>query len=216
MKERNVTVTLDKAREWFNSGNATLREVALQAFNKDELMCDFRRITTFKEACEALELNYNAMSSVAKAIVVVSKTSAAIFKLNVIRKALNLGHSLYLVKNREDSHVYYPYNPFVTKSSSYYNCEISSDTMEIIGKIKSEGEEYYVLGGFANNSGCANLSCIHSIFGVSNADAHIGFLGCATKEIAQHLGKYFGMLITEAKYADIIEDFEIVESKYSI
>ena len=28
MKERNVTVTLNKAKEWFNSGNATLKEIA--------------------------------------------------------------------------------------------------------------------------------------------------------------------------------------------
>lgn len=63
MKERNVTVTLDKAREWFNSGNATLREVALQAFNKDELMGDFRRITTFKKACEVLGFDYTTTVS---------------------------------------------------------------------------------------------------------------------------------------------------------
>ena len=44
-------------------------------------------------------------------------------------------------------------------------------------------------------------------------DASFGFLGCASKEIAQHFGKYFGMLITEAKYADMI-DFEIIENKY--
>ena len=42
--------------------------------------------------------------------------------------------------------------------------------------------------------------------------AVIGFLGCASREI----GKYFGMLITTAKYADIIKDFEVVESKYII
>ena len=42
---------------------------------------------------------------------------------------------------------------------------------------------------------------------------NVGFLGCANKEIAQHLGKYFGMLITEAKYGDLA-DFEIVERKY--
>lgn len=51
MKESNVTVTLSKAREWFNSGNATLREVALQAFSKDELVHNFKDITTFEEAC---------------------------------------------------------------------------------------------------------------------------------------------------------------------
>ena len=37
MEERNITVTLNKAKEWFNSGNATLREIALQAFSKEEL-----------------------------------------------------------------------------------------------------------------------------------------------------------------------------------
>lgn len=44
--------------------------------------------------------------------------------------------------------------------------------------------------------------------------ARFGFLGCATKEIAEHFGKYFGMLITETKYAD--KDFEVIESKYII
>lgn len=39
--------------------------------------------------------------------------------------------------------------------------------------------------------------------------------GCASREIAQHFGKYFGMLITEAKYADIV-DFEVIEEKYKI
>lgn len=34
MEKRNITVTLDKAKEWFNSGDATLKELALQAFNK--------------------------------------------------------------------------------------------------------------------------------------------------------------------------------------
>lgn len=216
MKERNVTVTLDKAREWFNSGNATLREVALQAFSKDELVCSFKSITTFKEACEVLGLDYITRVTAVGNIAYYSKSSAAAFKLNIIRKALNLGHGLHLTENQEDSHVYYPYNPFVIESSSYYTREIASNQMEIIGKIKSEGEEYYVLGGYANNGGCANLSSFSSIFGVSNANINIGLLGCASKEIAQHFSKYFGMLITEAKYADIVKDFEIVESKYAI
>lgn len=28
MEERNITVTLDKAREWYNSGNESLKEMA--------------------------------------------------------------------------------------------------------------------------------------------------------------------------------------------
>ena len=35
--ERNITITLEKAKEWYNSGNNQLKEIALQAFNKDEL-----------------------------------------------------------------------------------------------------------------------------------------------------------------------------------
>ena len=214
MEERNITISLAKAREWFNSGNAALREVALQAFDKDELTYNFKNITTFKEACEALGLNYDDMFYITKNIATISKASAAMFKLNIIRKALNLGQDLHLTKNPKDSYIYYPYNPFVTKSSTYYKSEINSGKMEVIGKIKSEGEEYNVLGGSATYGGDAGLGYFYSYSGVGGAFTDVGFLGCANKKIAKHFGKYFGMLITEAKYAD--KDFEVIESKYII
>ena len=207
MKERNITVTLDKAKEWFNSGNATLKEIALQAFDKDELAYNFKNITTFKKACEALNLDYMSCLINANNIATISKASAAMFELNIIRKALNLGQDLHLTKPK-DRYIYYPYNPFVTKSSTCYKNVINSYKMEVIGKIKSEGEEYNVLGGHASN-GSANLGDFGSRSGVGYADTNIGFLGCANKEIAQHFGKYFGMLITEAKYGDMV-DFEII------
>ena len=216
MKERNVTVTLNKAKEWFNSGNATLKEIALQAFDKDELTYNFKNITTFKKACEALGLNYDDMFYITKNIATISKASAAMFKLNIIRKALNLGQDLHLTKDPKDSYIYYPYNPFVTKSSTYYKSEINSGKMEVIGKIKSEGEEYNVLGGHAFSGGNAGLGYFYSDDGVGTAITDSGFLGCASREIAKHFGKYFGMLITTAKYADIIKDFEVIESKYII
>ena len=213
MEERNITVTLNKAKEWFNSGNATLKEIALQAFDKDELTYNFKNITTFKKACEALGLNYNAMFHITKSIATISKASAAMLKLNIIRKALNLGQDLHLTKDPKDSYIYYPYNPFITKSSTYYKNKINSGKMEVIGKIKSEGEEYNVLDGYVFIGGGAGLGYFDSHNGVGSAYAYTGFLGCANKEIAQHLGKYFGMLITEAKYGDMV-DFEIIEATY--
>ena len=69
-----------------------------------------------------------------------------------------------------------------------------------------------VLKIFTINCCSAGLGSFGSYYGVGD-DASIGFLGCANKEIAQHFGKYFGMLITEAKYGDL-SDFEIIESKY--
>lgn len=212
MEKRNITVTLNKAKEWFNSGNATLKEIALQAFDKDELTYNFKNITTFKKACEALCLNYDNMACMVRKIATISKASAAMFKLNIIRKALNLGQDLHLTKNPKDSYIYYPYNPFITKSSTYCKSEINSGKMEVIGKIKSEGEEYNVLDGYATLGVNTALGGFTFYDEVGFADASIGFLGCASKEIAQHFGKYFGMLITEAKYGDMV-DFEIIEVK---
>lgn len=210
MKARNITITLDTAKEWFNSGNATLKKIALQAFDKDELVCNFKDITTFKKACEALGLNYDIISIVTKDVATFSRTSAAMFKLNIIRKALNLGQDLHLTKDPENSKIYYPYISFVTESSTYFKAELNAGIMEVIGKFKSEGEEYNVLGGNASSAGYVGLGRFFSGIGVGVDNANIGFFGCATEEIAQHFGKYFGMLITEAKYADMV-DFKILQ-----
>ena len=213
MEERNITVTLDKAREWFNSENATLREIALQAFNKDELTYNFKSITTFKKACKALSLNYDDMFYITKNIATISKASAAMFKLNIIRKALNLGQDLHLTKTPKDSCIYSLYIPFVAEGSTYYRNELNSGKMKIIGKIKNEGVIYNILNGCAIHDNGAGLGNFRYCDSVGYSEANNGFLGCANKEIAQHFGKYFGMLIIEAKYGDL-PDFQIIESKY--
>lgn len=216
METRNVTITLEKAIELFHSEDESLEEIALQAFTEDELMYPFKSITTFKMACEALGLNYADMACLPKVIAKTSRASAAMFKLNIIRKALNLGQDLHLIENPENpeySFIYYPLNPFITKSSHYYDEEICLDEIEVIGKFKSEGTEYVVLGNAFDNGSFSGLGRFDSCNGVGTACANLGFLGCASKEIASHLGKYFGMLITEAKYGDMV-DFEIVEDKY--
>lgn len=38
MEARNISVTLEQAREWYNSGNSTLRTLALNAYTEPELM----------------------------------------------------------------------------------------------------------------------------------------------------------------------------------
>lgn len=214
MEDRNITINIDEARKWFYSGSKTLKEIALQAFNIYELMYDFTGITTFMGACDALGLNYNDTLNIACSIAKVSKASAAAFKLDIVRRALNFGQDLHLTKDSEYSYIHYPINPFIIKGSNYYNHEFNSGKMEVIGKIKSEGTEYNVLGGGVGITGGAGLGSFTFEDGVGSANGNFGFLGCANKEIACHFSKYFGMLITEAKYGSIINDFEIVESKY--
>ena len=58
MKERNITISLEKAVEWYNSGNDSLKEVALQAFSRDELLYNYRNIKSLSDACEVLGFDY--------------------------------------------------------------------------------------------------------------------------------------------------------------
>ena len=41
METRNISVTLEQAIKWYNSGNATLRELALNAYTKEELELNY-------------------------------------------------------------------------------------------------------------------------------------------------------------------------------
>lgn len=209
MEERNVTITIDKAREWYNSENESLKEIALQAFNENELNFDFRSIKSLSDACSILDLNYNEILSESCYIKRISKASAAMFNLNIIKKALNLGKELSFTKNPEDSYICYPFNPIIRKDSIYYSDEIKEGKMKIVGKFKVEGEIYLILG----NSAIASLTCYSGLgaFNPKNGSgfSSIGFLGCASREIAEHFSRYFGTLITEAKYGDL-KGFEII------
>lgn len=211
MIKRNVSITLEKAQEWYNSGNESLKEIALQAFNESELKFDFRSIKSLCDACNVLGLNYNEVLSELCYIKKISKASAAMFKLNIIKKALNLGKELSFTKNPEDSYIYYPFNPIIRRDSIYYNDEIEEGKIKIVGKFKVEGEIYLILGdsAIAGVTCFSGLSAFNSKNGSSQAFSNIAFLGCASREIAEHFSRYFGTLITEAKYGDL-KDFEII------
>lgn len=213
MEERNITVTLDKAREWYNSENDTLKEIAVQAFSENELKFDFsfRSIKSLEDACKALDLNYRDVVFTASDVEKFSKASAALFKLSVIRKALNLGQDLHLTKNPDSSYIHYPYVPFMSEDSTFFSKELKSGKMKIIGKIKSDEKIYNVLGGDVIDNGLRGLGQFYITESVCYAGADGGFFGCATKEIAKHFSKHFGTLIAIAKYGDL-EDFEIIYS----
>ena len=213
-----IPISLEEARDWYKGDNDILKVLAIKAFDekelKDSVKDSFKDIKTFEDACNILGFNYVATCLMANDISNVSKASAAMFKLNIVRKALNLGQDLHLTIDSKDSRIYYPFNPIMTTDATYYKKEFESNKIEIIGNIENEGIPYKVLGG-ACNCGYAGLGCFDPSRRIGIADANSAFLGCATKEIAEHFSKYFGMLITEAKYGDLA-DFEIVNQKYNI
>lgn len=205
MMTRNVTLTLEKAREWFNSGNAELKEIALQAFTEKELATpNFKIIKTFEDAMNALQFENTSKSFVwnhIKQVARISIASAAIIKLNIIRRALNLGENMEFTKGN----IYYPYNPFITKSSTYYDNEIKEGLMSVVAEFEYKDQRYRLMGGCADSGGGAGLGYFFSGFDVCYAYSDVGFLGCATREIAQHFGKYFAKEIFDAKYGDTVK-----------
>ena len=208
---KTLNVSIDMAREWYNGSDEVLRKLALECYSVDELkVVPFEEIKTFEDAVNVLNLDIDDAYMTINRLEKISKASAAMFKLNIVRKALNLEYDLHLTKDQEGSCIYYPYNPFVTENSTCYEDDLNSGEVEIIGKFKSEGKEYNVLGGYAFGGDSAGLGFFYSPYGVGHAYSDFGLLGCANKEIAQHLSRYFGMLITEAKYGDIV-DFEILD-----
>lgn len=212
---KNMIVTIDEAREMYNSGNKTLKDLALKVFSEDELnQSTYSEIKTFEDAVTVLGMSIDDENSIVNTLKERSKAMAAMYKLNIIRKALNLGQNLHLIKSaNEDSLVYCPKNPFIAKGSTYYKNDIEWCRMEIIGRFNNDGIEYFVLNGDPGISGHSGLAVYDGLICVAHARTEFAFLGCASAEIAEHFGKYFGMLITEAKYGDV-DDFTITNDKY--
>ncbi len=215
--ERNITITLEKAKELYNSDNKLLKEIALQAFSKEEMYAfDFTEIKTFDNALAALGYTHEQSIIINNMIVNIknySKASAAMFMLNIVRKVLNTDYNMHLVQNADGQKTtWYPYFRFITKESTTFKYELKSGEYKKLGKIKSEGIIYDVLGG-DTMKGNEGLGHFDSFTGIGYAYIDIGFLSCATKNIAKHFGEYFGMLVMEAMYGDMV-DFEIIENKY--
>lgn len=210
-----IKLTLDDARELYKSNNETLIKLALKVFPENALNPpSFDKIRSFEDAMTVLGMNVDDGNSIVNTLKETSKAMAAMYKLSIIRKALNLGQNLHLIKSTtEESLVYCPKNPFIAKGSTYYKNDIELCRMEIIGRFNNDGIEYFVLNGDPGISGHSGLAVYDGLICVAHARTEFGFFGCASAEIAEHFGKYFGMLITEAKYGDI-DDFTIINDKY--
>ena len=61
MKSKCISITLEQAKEWYYGDSYVLQQLALKAFDREELKRSFRDIKSFKDACDALELDYNAL-----------------------------------------------------------------------------------------------------------------------------------------------------------
>lgn len=70
----------------------------------------------------------------------------------------------------------------------------------VVGRIKSEGEEFDVVGGHASNGADAGLGSFYSDGSVSHAWSSVGFRSVGSKKAALYISKQFGKLLFEVSY----------------
>ena len=207
METRNVPLTLEKAKEFYNSGNTALREAALQAFTLEELETfKFTDITAFGDAVKALGLNNcNVQKDLEKFnnYIFEGNTSEhlkAIYKLDIIRKALNKDWN---PKMAEDS-IYYPLVRLYPAGNRAKEAA-RNNSWAVKETFKANGKKYSMVGG-----DCRRCDYGLSRFGLGYGDIYtsIGLLGCKSKEIAEHMSRYFAKEIFEATYAQHIGAYE--------
>jgi hypothetical protein len=204
METRYISLTLEKAKEWYNSGNATLKEVALRAFNKQELITkDWKNIKTFEDACNTLNVDSSFLLGGAISKYCFRKHLSALYKLDIIRQALNKGYKPSLI----DDKIYYPW---VRLCKDYDDIQdvIKNSDLEICGKVKLEGTSYYLVGGDYIVSS-VGLGSFYGRFGA--IDANLGLLRCESLEIAKHIGRYFAKEIFDAVYGQY-DNYEWIEN----
>lgn len=203
METRNVTLTLKKAKEFYNSGNAALKEVALQAFTQEELTPPkYTDIKSFKDACKALNLSDDLVSYditlMNRAEAGIGAHLVAIYKLDIIRKALNNGWNPRFTRGS----IYSPY----IQMYPYKKAKLVADKRgwSIGPSLRIMDKEYTLIGGECTTTmgGLSNFWCYGDI------EFPIGLLGCRTKEIAEYMGKNFMREIFEATYANHTKTYQ--------
>ena len=70
----------------------------------------------------------------------------------------------------------------------------------VVGRIKSEEEEFDVVGGIASGGTLAGLGCFRSHDGVSDSWTTFGFHSVGSKKAALYISKQFGKLLFEVSY----------------
>ena len=70
----------------------------------------------------------------------------------------------------------------------------------LIGRIRSGGEEFDVVGGSTYGGAFEGLSYFYSDNGVSNAWTGVGFRSVGSRKAAMYISKQFGKLLFEVSY----------------
>lgn len=185
-----VDISLNKAINWYNSGNKILKDLALQAYDESQLSGEtWINIKNFEDACKVLNIfGINEVTKISVPHTLIKEHLNAIFKIDVIREALN--------GNKYDSEIFYPWIRFYKDlDEAKEDCKEYGWTIQ--ADININNAIYHVVSGdsYSLNEGFINL---YDNLGATYAD--MGLFGCRTREIAEHMSYYFWKEIVDACY----------------
>lgn len=210
MESRNIALTLEKAREWYNSGSADLKEVALQAYKEEELEIPYwESIKTFEDAYSTIGMSYARMIEHIRTLDYLGtvnnlqKHLIAVYKLDIIRKALNKDWEPKMTKDD----IYYPYIRIYPTGKEDIKT-IGTIDKKISGTFKVNDATFSLVGGdySFHKYGLSTFD-----YASGNISANLGLLGCKNSEIARHMSKYFAKEIFDACYAQYIGAYKWVQ-----
>lgn len=79
MEKRNISISLEKAREWYEGRNITLKQLALEAYSEEEL----KKKTTYSDVLDEL---WRSDKLVTDQISISSITTSGVEKIKVLSK----------------------------------------------------------------------------------------------------------------------------------
>lgn len=181
MEERNLTINLQEAREWYKGTIKELRDLALKTFSKDELEPpQWQSIKTWRDVLKTLGISKDMTGAL-------PARACYAARVQMIREALNKGCDLNLWKGK----IWYPYFRIGPKDNVEQNSDFICDNVVVDEPQPGNENKLLLVGGGVDYGSCTGLGCFYSYNGVGLSDTYCGSLGCATKEIAEHFGKYF-------------------------
>ena len=153
---------------------------------------DHTVIKDFETACRVL-----GIKSIIPAEIAADKQLCAIYKMQIVLKAVNQGHTFDLLNGV----VWYPNVRFIDKSN--VGREKFSDEYEVLDFNYDDrrGRTFTLVGGSVYSAASDGLACFSSAYSVGHCSATSAFFACHDEQRARHISKYFAALIFDCCFA---------------
>ena len=150
MEKRNIAISLNKARDWYNRGGE-YKELALSAFSDEEIKASMLP-NTWEEFCEMYPTKINEWhindDSNIKSLKKVGEQHLAQIKLHQLRDCYRQGWVPdWKYENQNKWVIFYVYNKYIIESFAFSSRFLSFQSKEIAEKFLNNFQELIKLAG---------------------------------------------------------------------